>query len=249
LDHPSAPCQAHELPPLTHWLYFAPAERQSQLDRDGHPKRGGFLPPVALPRRMWVGSRIQFRCAIPVGASLVRRSTIANVSRKQGRSGELVFVTARHEILAGDAPSLIEEQDLVFRSAETAWGARARPSRRPMQVSEATRVHQPTPAELFRFSALTFNAHRIHYDRDYAREVEGYPALVVQGPWVALLLMDHYLRRCPDSRVRAFSFRAERPLFDTAPIELNFTHRASGVELWAVDGAGELAMSAAAELE
>jgi 3-methylfumaryl-CoA hydratase len=247
LDHDHLPWRPDELPPLAHWIYFTSAARQSELDPDGHPRRGDFLPPVALPRRMWVGGRVQFLRPIEVGAAMRRRSTIARITAKNGRSGPVIFVTVRHEIYVADTTVLIEEQDIVFRSAAIPGDPEAPPGRRTTQASEATRRFAPDPVQLFRFSALTFNAHRIHYDRDYARQVEGYEGLVVQGPFIATLLMDHFLRCSNDPVVRAFSFRAERPMFDAAPIELCLARRESAVELWAADLTGAVCMSATVE--
>jgi 3-methylfumaryl-CoA hydratase len=245
LDHAAPPWVANELPPLAHWLYFVPRERQSLLDRDGHPKRGDFWPPVELPRRMWVGSRVELKAGIEIGAALRRRSTLTNVAAKTGRTGPMVFVTVTHEISSGDTPAVIEEQDIVFRSAAVPGDAGvAAPGRRMTCAPQATRSVIPDPVLLFRFSALTFNAHRIHYDRDYARQTEGYAGLVVHGPLIATLLMDHFLRRFPASAVREFTFRAERPLFDSAPMELCLAQNESGAELWANDSTGAVAMSA-----
>ena len=261
LDHSTPPWTPGELPPLSHWLYFLPRERQSLLDLDGHAKREDLLPPLPLPRRMWVGSRVQFLARIPLAASMQRRSTILRVTAKHGRSGAMVFVTIKHEISTRGSTAIIEEQDLVFRSGPP---SRPRPGapREPLpdaaalandasrvRPSDATRSFSPDPVLLFRFSALTFNAHRIHYDRDYAREVEGYAGLVVHGPLVATLLMDHFLRHSPGAAVRAFSFRAERPLLDTAPFDLRLAVKGSGAELWAIDAADGLACSASVDCQ
>jgi 3-methylfumaryl-CoA hydratase len=243
-----------EVPPLAHWLYFLPRQRQSLLDTDGHPKRGDFLPPVPLPRRMWVGSRVRFLAPIPVDAAISRRSTIATVTAKSGRSGPMVFVTVKHEITVGGTTAVVEEQDIVYRGAvttatgaPTSTGGPAPAAPQVARVSQATRTIVPDPVQLFRFSALTFNAHRIHYDRDYARDVEGYPGLVVHGPLAATLLMDHCLRHTGGRTVRAFSFRAERPLFDTAPFDLCLAPSEAGVDLWAIDANGATAFTAAVE--
>jgi 3-methylfumaryl-CoA hydratase len=245
LDHVAAPWTTNELPPLAHWLYFVPRERQSLLDGDGHPKRGDFLPPVELPRRMWVGSRVELKARIEIGAALRRRSTLMNVAAKTGRTGPMVFVKVKHEVTSDDTPAVIEEQDIVFRSAAIPGDiAAAAPGRRMTCAPHATRSLIPDPVLLFRFSALTFNAHRIHYDRDYARHAEGYPGLVVHGPLIATLLMDHFLRCFPASAVREFTFRAERPLFDSSPMELCVAQNDSGAELWANDSTGAVAMSA-----
>jgi 3-methylfumaryl-CoA hydratase len=255
LDHSAPPWPPDELPPLAHWLYFVPRQRQSLLDTDGHPRRGDFLPPVTLPRRMWVGSRERQIAVVPLDSVMERRSTIASVTEKRGRSGPMVFVTVKHEVIVGDAVAVIEEQDIVYRAAQAPQGngsgvpgpGAATPAATTARASAVTRAFVPDPVLLFRFSALTFNGHRIHYDRDYAREVEGYPGLVVHGPLVATLLMDHYLRYRRDQQILNFSFRAERPLFDTAPFELCLAENGTGFDLWALDATGAIAVSATVE--
>jgi 3-methylfumaryl-CoA hydratase len=242
LDHTVSPWREGELPPLGHWLYFLGQARQSEIDLDGHPRRGGFLPPIALPRRMWAGSRIEFREAIPVGAAITRRSTIADIKTKHGASGTMIFVTVKHEIGAAGGVAIVEEQDIVFREAAAPGSPAPTPKADPRNSSDTRKV-SPDPTLLFRFSALTFNAHRIHYDRDYAVEVENYPGLVVHGPLTAMLLMDHFLRAHPRSNVTRFEFRAQSPLFDTAPFELC----ADGSDLWARGPHGETAMRAKIE--
>jgi 3-methylfumaryl-CoA hydratase len=232
------------LPPLAHWIYFLGHARQSEIDVDGHPKRGGFLPPVELPRRMWAGGRLEFLGDIPVGAHITRRSTIADVAAKEGSTGKMVFVTVRHEIGTEAGVAVREEQDIVFREAAKQSAAVA--GQRDETPSEASRRFTPDPTQLFRFSALTFNAHRIHYDRDYTRDVEGYPGLVVQGPFIAMLLMDHLLREKPPAKVHGFTFRAQRPLFDTAPFDLCLNCDVDRADLWALTPDGQKAMVAEA---
>ncbi len=250
LDHVHPPWPEHELPPLAHWLYFLPRARQSDIDADGHPKRGGFLPPAPLPRRMWAGSRIEFRGPIAIGAAMVRRSSILSVEAKSGASGDMVFVTVRHEISGDAAPAIVEEQDIVYRQApkpEASGGAPLAPAAERRE-SEWTRTVTPDPVQLFRYSALTFNGHRIHYDRDYCRGVEGYPGLVVHGPYTATLLVDHFLRRRPQASIATLQFRARRPLFDTAAFDLCGAMRESGASLWARGPHGETAMELALRL-
>jgi len=237
LDHQTPPWIENELPPLSHWLYFLGHARQSELGEDGHPRRGGFLPPVELRRRMWAGGRIEFHGAIAVGAKIERRSTIKDVSAKTGASGEMIFVTVGHEIFSEDNLAIREEQDIVFRDMPK---ASLPPGTADTRVSRQTRRIAPDPTLLFRFSALTFNAHRIHYDRDYARDAESYPGLVVQGPLIAMLLMDHFLRAHPAARISGFTFRARRPLFDTAPFDLCM----DGSDLWTLNENRETAFTA-----
>jgi 3-methylfumaryl-CoA hydratase len=258
LDHDTPPWAAVEVVPLGHWLYFLPHIRQSQIGVDGHPRRGGFLPPVPLPRRMWAGGRVSFAGPIPVGAVLERRSRIADVTLKSGKSGPMVLVTVEHEISIGGRWVVREEQDIVYRemppasatapaSAAPTGTALTPPRPEAPPSSDWTRDIVPDPVQLFRFSALTFNAHRIHYDRPYARDIEGYPGLVVQGPFVATCLMDHFLRRVPGARVAKFSFRALRPLYDTAPFSLCLQTNATGAELWTLDADRQVTMTASVQ--
>ncbi|MGA8707539.1 MAG: MaoC family dehydratase N-terminal domain-containing protein [Steroidobacteraceae bacterium] len=241
------------LPPLAHWLYFLPRTPQSQLGADGHPSKGGFLPPVPLPRRMWAGSRLHFDAPIPIGATFERRSCIAEVNTKSGRSGAMVFVTVQHEIHVEGRCAVREQQDIVYRDAvapaasssvrASAPGAGADDAA-PKRISQWTREVRPDPVQLFRFSALTFNAHRIHYDRDYAGQVEGYPGLVVHGPLTAMLLLQHFIDRNPQAAISAFSFRAHRPLFDTAPFSLCMDGGDETVELWTLNAERQVTMTA-----
>ena len=226
------------LPLLWHWLYFLPACRQSELGRDGHPQRGGFLPPVPLPRRMWAGSRFEFLRPLRIGETIRRVSRIVDIKSKEGRTGPLVFVVVRHEI--GDA--IVEEHDIVYRGE---GGASQDP---PRAADDAAweRTIRPDDVLLFRYSALTFNGHRIHYDRRYATEVEGYPGLVVHGPLLATLMLDLLRRNLPEAAVRRFSFRAVSPLFDTAPFSVCGRPEGGVVKLWAKNAAGGLAMEATA---
>jgi 3-methylfumaryl-CoA hydratase len=250
LDRDDAPfADGDAVPPLGHWLFFLPGARQSQLGPDGHPRRGGFLPPVhELPRRMWAGSRLSFPGTIRVGDRVVRRSTIASVKQKEGAGGPLVFVTVRHEIgRAGEAPAIVDEHDIVYRGLQA---PAAKLDRRKAEPGPWRRTVRPDTVMLFRYSALTFNGHRIHYDRDYVTKEEGYPGLVVHGPLIATLLMDLLRRNAPDRHVGAFTFRAVSPLFDGHAMSVNATPPdADGlVKLWAANDDGDLAMTAEARL-
>lgn len=234
------------LPPPWHWLYFLPAPAASAVDVDGHARRGGFLPPVSLPRRMWAGSNIRFVTPLYVGDEVRRVSTIGDVSAKQGSSGELVFVTVEHQVFRGDELVIEEEQSLVYREASTRNAlpaAKSAPA--PAQWSREIR---PDPVLLFRFSALTFNSHRIHYDRDYAMAEEGYGGLVVQGPLTATLLLDLLHREVPEAQLESFRFRGLRPLLDGEPFQLQGCRDGNTVLLWALDASGALAMDAQAGL-
>lgn len=242
-----APVRGAELPPLAHWLYFTPSARQSELGPDGHAKRGGFLPPVPLPRRMWAGGRLAFRRPLRVGDEMVRESRIDDVAVKHGRSGALVFVTVHHEVANSNGVALTEEHDIVYRENPRA-GAPAPAPQAAATDETFSRQIVPDPVLLFRYSALTFNGHRIHYDRSYVTEVEGYPGLIVHGPLIATLLVDLLRREMPGAFLEAFSFRSARPLFDVAPFSLNGRVDDDGttVCLWAKDEAGWLAMDATA---
>jgi 3-methylfumaryl-CoA hydratase len=242
------PAAGQVLPPLWHWLYFLPSERQSEIGADGHPKRGGFLPPVALPRRMWAGGRLQFLAPLHIGDAVRRTSRIADISSKQGRSGPLVFVRVRHEIACGDTLALTEEHDIVYREAPQAGAVAEAPPQAPTG-EQFGRSITPDPVLLFRYSALTFNGHRIHYDRSYVTEVEGYPGLIVHGPMIATLLVDLLRRERPEARLSSFAFRAMGPLFDTAPFSVcGRFDDAKHATLWARGPQGQLAMQASATL-
>lgn len=252
LDYQQAPWQEGVVPPLGHWLFFLPAARQSALALDGHTRHGEFLPPTQLPRRMWAGGRIEFLRPIPIGAAIHRRSTLTDVTRKRGASGELLFVTLRHEIRLGSAPALIEEQDIVFceRPARgQGWhAATATPKGSAADAASSRRSIALGAVELFRFSALTFNAHRIHYDRDYACREEGYPALVVHGPFIALLLVDQLVRAAPLASISKLTYRARSPLFERERFELCVQLATPRSRLWAIGPGGEPAMEAQIEL-
>jgi 3-methylfumaryl-CoA hydratase len=238
------PSLGDDLPALWHWLFFLPLARQSQIGPDGHPRRGGFMPPVTLPRRMWAGGRLQFGRPPRIGEALRKTSTITDVSFKEGRAGTLVFVKVRHEIVGSFGGSLTEEHDIVYRDAPRPGEASA-PERRAPAQSPWRREVAPDDVLLFRYSALTFNGHRIHYDRRYATEVEGYPGLIVHGPLIATLLVD-LARRHETRPPIAFQFRAVSPLFDIAPFAVGGAPSEDGnsAKLWAESSAGALAMEA-----
>jgi len=251
LDHPAAPVlPGQPLPPLWHWLYFLPLHGQGEIGPDGHAERGGFLPPVPLPRRMWAGSQFEFRAPLRVGDEAERTSTVADVSVKQGRSGPLVFVKVRHELRCKGAaePALVEFHDIVYRAARQPGDAEPPPQAAPADAPWQREV-VPDAVLLFRYSALTFNGHRIHYDRTYVTEVEGYPGLVVHGPLIATLLLDLLHRHVPEAEVATFRFKAVRPSFDGRPMKLNGQREGSTVKFWAQDHEGWLTMDAVATLK
>ena len=239
------------LPPLWHWLYFLPQPRQSEIGPDGHAKRGGFLPPVPLPRRMWAGGRLQWSQNNPllVCDAVQRRSRIESVTHKTGRTGDLLFVQVAHEVHNAMGLALTEAHDIVYRAAAQPGD----PVPPPMLAEKGAawqREIVPDDVLLFRYSALTFNGHRIHYDRKYVTEVEGYPGLIVHGPLIATLLVDLLRRQLPNAFIKSFNFKAVRPTFDLHPFTLNGQPSADGktVKLWAEDHEGWLTMQATAEL-
>jgi len=247
LDRDDAPPREGDaVPPLWHWLYFLPTERQSELGPDGHPKRGGFLPPIDLPRRMWAGSRFEFHAPLRVGDAITRISRIVSVQEKQGRSGKLVFVVVRHEVSSPAGLALTEEHDIVYRELAPPGQVKADLEVRPTERATWQRTIHPDDVLLFRYSALTFNGHRIHYDRRYCLEEEGYPGLVVHGPLIATLLLDLLRRNLPSAQVAKFQFRAVSPLFDTQPFTVCGAPDGGIVNLWAKQESGALAMTASA---
>jgi 3-methylfumaryl-CoA hydratase len=246
---PQRPPVGTLLPALWHWLYFLPLHRQSEIGPDGHAKRGGFLPPVPLPRRMWAGSQFQFHSPLRIGDALTRTSTIHDVTEKSGRTGPLVFVKVRHEIRRdGEADvALTEFHDIVYREAPSADQPAPVPTAAPA-ISAWERKWIPDDVLLFRYSALTFNGHRIHYDRRYVTEVEGYPGLIVHGPMLATLLLDLLRHEKPDAAVARYEFKAVRPVFDINPFFVCGEPQADGktFKLWVKDHEGYLTMSATA---
>ena len=245
-DAPSRPGDA--IPPCWHWLYFLPLARQSEIGADGHPQRGGFLPPVPLPRRMWAGSSLQFHAPLRIGQALERRSCIEDVRLKEGRTGPLVFVNLRHELRADGQLAIAERQDIVYRELPQPGEPAPAGVPAPADAQWMRRI-EPDEVLLFRYSALTFNGHRIHYDRRYVTEVEGYPGLVVHGPLIATLLLDLLRRELPGATVAQFSFKAVKPLFDVAPFHVCGRRDGEhGVKLWARTPEGHLAMDASLTL-
>jgi 3-methylfumaryl-CoA hydratase len=236
------------LPPAWHWIYFLEATPRDGLADDGHARRGGFLPPVTLPRRMWAGGRIAFERPLRIGEAVRRESEILSITPKEGRSGRLVFVTVRHVISGEDGPAIDEEHDIVYRHAPPP-DAPLSQGKTPPADPKWRRVVEPDAALLFRFSALIFNAHRIHYDRDYVRDVEGYPGLLVHGPLTAILLLDLLRESCPDQTLRHFDYQAMAPLFDTAPFTVAGKANDGAAALWAETPDGKMAMGGTAKLE
>jgi 3-methylfumaryl-CoA hydratase len=235
------------LPPLWQWFFFLPRVPQSRLGEDGHPRRGGFMPPIELPRRMFAGARMRFLKPLRIGRPARRHSVIRDVSEKDGRAGKLAFVTVAHRIHQDGEVCIEEEQDIVYREPGAPVAAPEPSGFASAPEGSWTRLITPDPILLFRFSALTFNAHRIHYDRTYATTREGYPGLVVHGPLTALLLME-LVRLHADRPATAFAFRGLAPLFDLAPFRLIGTPDGDRVHLEAHGPDGKTTMTASADL-
>jgi 3-methylfumaryl-CoA hydratase len=247
LDLERAPQPGEPLPPGWQWLYFNPHVRRSELGSDGHPRLGGFLPPIELPRRMWAGSRIQYLADLPIEARATRRSRILKVENKVGKGGALSFVTVEHTTSCEGTLCISEEQDIVYREHPSAATAPAPRPPRHDGVAQWSRRFQPDTTLLFRYSALTFNAHRIHYDQAFVRGVEGYPDLLVHGPLTATLLQLLALEHGGGRRLARFDFRGVTPLFVERPFELEGRRvEDHTLALWARGPDGELAMSASA---
>ena len=241
------------VPKLWHWLFFLPHVKASDTGTDGHPKTGGFIPALeGLDRRMWAGSRFRFHSDLKAGQPAERKSVVKNVTRKQGRSGELGFVLVEHAISQSGRRVLTEEHDIVYKPAPTSAATAAsineglKPPEKKAQWSETIR---PNPVFLFRYSALTFNSHRIHYDRDFSREAFGFPGLAVHGPLIATLLIELVRKNLPSARISEYVFRAQGPIFDFQEFKVESCRENDQVYLWAVNPDGFETMTAQAKLE
>lgn len=232
------------VPQGLHWCLALPTAPTAQLGPDGHPARGGFLPPVPLPRRMWAGGRVRFIDDLRVGDSITRTSIVKSVALKEGRTGPLVFVLVEHRVETARGLAVSEEHDIVYRGLE-APAVRPGGQVKAAEASDVSRVIEPSAPLLFRYSALTFNGHRIHYDRSYTMEIEGYPGLIVHGPLQASLLLA-LGAEAAGRPLQSFDFRAVKPLFDLAPFTVAAKRGGEGFDLWAADAAGERTMSARA---
>lgn len=223
------PGEGDTLPPFWHWMYFLDARPRGELGPDGHPAVGGFIPRVAQPRRMWAAGRLTVQGALPLGQPATRVSTIADVAEKTGRAGAMTFVTIRHEVFGSGGPAVTEEQDIVYREDPDPDAPKHAPKRAPTDETHA-RKWSCDSTVLFRYSALTFNGHKIHYDLHHATEVEGYPGLVVHGPLVAKLLLELAQEIGP---VTEFSYRLTAPVFADEPFTACAKENATGLTLWA----------------
>ncbi|MBS7697649.1 MULTISPECIES: MaoC family dehydratase N-terminal domain-containing protein [unclassified Chelatococcus] len=243
-----------EVPLAMHWCLAPPIAPMAGLGPDGHPARGGFLPPTTLPRRMWAGGRLEFHERLKPGDIVTRRSVIRDVAAKQGRSGTLCFVTVDHEITTARGLAIRERQDIVYRDAEPprsgeaqAGGAATPPWPTKPPEAQWHLVVPCSPVLLFRYSALTFNGHRIHYDQPYSRDEENYPGLVVHGPLQATLLVEFAASLRDGRSPRTFDFRGVSPLFDGADFTLNASDAdGDSLRLWTADVHGRTTMEAKA---
>jgi 3-methylfumaryl-CoA hydratase len=247
LDHARVPRVGDLLPPLWHWIYFTPRAPRSKIGVDGHPKLGGFMPPVPLPRRMWAGGRLIFHAPLRVGETVSRDTEILSLADKPGKQGALIFLTLRHVLSNEKGVAIEEEQDIVYR--EPNLTTQPPPAVGRLAAAQWREAVIPDPTLLFRYSAVTFNTHRIHYDLPYATKTEGYPALVVQGPLTATLLAGALMRHV-GRPLAAFSFRGQAPLFADQVVHMCGASdgEAGGYRLWAEGSGGYTAMSASARL-
>ena len=243
LDADAISAQGSALPPLWHMIYFHEAVAMHEIGHDGHAKLGGFLPPISLSRRMYAGGRFTFHKPIRIGDTATKTSTVTSIAPKQGRSGPMCFVTVRHDILAGGELCLSEEQDIVYLEPRP-QDAQTRSPRGDPAEAGVSRTITPHPTWLFRYSALTFNGHRIHYDLDFCRDVENYPGLVVHGPLLATLLAGLAAEQAGPSGLKDFAFRAVSPIFHDRSFSINAAADPGLGKVWASNPDGHLAVEA-----
>ena len=248
LNNETAPKKGDKLPPFWEWMYFLPTPKVEATGADGHPAKGGFLPPVPLPRRMWAAGEAEIHNALIIGQEAKRVSTILSVDGKSGSTGTLVFVNVKHEIFQNDTLCITEIQNIVYREQPTER-AELPPGKTAPENPEWTKTITPDPVLLFRFSALTYNGHRIHYDRNYAVDDELYSALVVHGPLLVTLLMELKRAQLPDKNISKFKFRAVRPTFDNNPFQVQGNIDGNKLALWSADKDNMLCMQLDVELE
>ena len=233
-----------ELPHLYQWFYFLPIVNSENLAEDGHPKKGGFLPPIPFPKRMWAGSRIEFIEPVLLNTNVRKESEIIKIQFKSGKSGAMYFVTVKHSIFSNDNLAIVEEQDIVYRAASNQPQALKAAdtiaiTEKPYTYKKSFTVNTPT---LFRYSALTFNSHKIHYDRQYAMETERYPGLVVHGPLLATLLLHTFKQEHSDKKISRFEFKAVNPVFDFNTFSICGDVQPNQAELWIEKSDGQIAM-------
>ncbi|MDB5953542.1 MaoC family dehydratase N-terminal domain-containing protein [Ramlibacter sp.] len=237
------------IPPHWYSMFFTANARRSQIGHDGHPKKGDFLPPVPLPRRMFVGRKVSFPGALRVGDQACKRSEIVGIEQKQGRSGTLVFLKVRHTVEVRGEPIVIEQQEVVYRDAPTGETSAAAPTAVPADAAWSA-DYEMDPVLVFRYSALTWNGHRIHYDADYARRVEGYPGCVMNGALTVHMVIDEALKRGGGRRLKGLRARLVKPLFVGGKLTVAGRAMEGGtVEAWAGDEQGALAAGCTLEFE
>ncbi|WGI22344.1 acyl dehydratase [Amylibacter sp. IMCC11727] len=238
-----APAHGDPLPPFWHYAYFWESLPPAGLGRDGHPRTGDFIPDLGLPRRMWAGGNLAFLAPLLIGQAAQKKTKIVDVVRKVARSGPLAIVTLRHEFSQDGRLCVTEDQSLIYRAEAAGGGEKPVPPVAPTDeaVKQSRRF---SSTDLFRYSALTFNGHRIHYDRDYARDIEGYDGLIVHGPLLAQGLLN--LGQSLLGDVKTFRFRATAPLFDHEEVTFCAKPEAEGVSLWARGPDGRMCLTATA---
>jgi 3-methylfumaryl-CoA hydratase len=253
LDYDSTFDDGDIVPKLWHWLFFLPQVKASEEGIDGHPKTGGFIPNIeGLDRRMWAGSRFWFHNELYASKYAQKKSKILSVTEKEGRSGKLGFVLVRHEYYQDDRHILSEEHDIVYKQAPESETTVARVNASlsaPAKTAQWSEIIRPGPVLLFKYSALTFNGHRIHYDRDFCKSNFGFPGLVVQGPLVATLLIELIRKNMTDARVLEYSFRIKGPIFDFQTFKIQGCRQEEAVSLWAVNDSGYETISAQARIK
>lgn len=237
------------LPHLYHWFYFLPTVDGQELADDGHPKKGNFLPPIPFPKRMWAGGRLHFLRPIHINQHIRRESEILKVELKHGKSGDMYFVTVKHSIYAEDKLAIVEEHDIVYREASNQVQTQASAEISTVKSDDSRnytykRKFPIDTVSLFRYSAITFNGHRIHYDRPYATQIEGYPGLIVHGPLLATLLIHTFKKENPTKDISSFEFRAVNPVFDFNDFYICGDIQQEKGELWIEKENGLVAMKA-----
>jgi 3-methylfumaryl-CoA hydratase len=241
------------VPKLWHWLFFLPHVKASEEGTDGHPETGGFIPSIeGLDRRMWAGSRFRFHNDLHASKYARKTSRVVSVTEKQGRSGGLGFVLVRHEVYQDDRHVLSEEHDIVYKQApksETTVDKVNATLSAPAKTAQWSETIKPNPVLLFKYSALTFNGHRIHYDRDFCKNEFGFPGLVVQGPLIATLLIELIRKNMPDADVLEYAFRIKGPIFDFQTFKVEGCREGDVVSLWALNDSGLETVSAHARIK
>jgi 3-methylfumaryl-CoA hydratase len=229
-------------PWTVHWCLAQPVFPMSALSQDGHPTRGGFLPPVPLPRRMWAGGELEFFESLRVGDQMTRTSRISDVTMKTGSTGVLCFVSVEHLITTSRGTAIRERQDIVYRDVAPAQSSAPAKPAAPPPSAQHRESHMADPVLLFRYSALSFNGHRIHYDRDYVTKVEGYPGLVFHGPLQAAFIVEFAAKLHGGKPPGKFSYRGLQPLFEGSEFSINANDTGAGMDLWTANSAGQPTM-------